>query len=130
MNAYRSCGTCTQWNIQFSSVQFSRSIVSDSLRPHELQHTRPPCPSPTPGGHSNEHYSAIKRNAFELVLMRWMNLEPIIQSEVKSKNKYCISMHTYEIYKDGTGDPTCRRHRCKEQTFGLSGKRQGRNLRE
>ena len=36
---------------QFSSVQFSRSVVSDSLRPHELQHTRPPCPSPTPGVH-------------------------------------------------------------------------------
>ena len=32
----------------FSSVQFSRSVVSDSLRPHESQHTRPPCPSPTP----------------------------------------------------------------------------------
>ena len=31
------------------SVQFSRSVVSDSLRPHELQHARPPCPSPTPG---------------------------------------------------------------------------------
>ena len=31
-----------------SSVQFSHSVVSDSLRPHELQHTRPPCPSPTP----------------------------------------------------------------------------------
>ena len=36
-----------------SSVQFSGSVVSDSLRPHELQHTRPPCPSPTPGLHSN-----------------------------------------------------------------------------
>ena len=34
---------------QFSSVQFSRSVVSESLRPHEPQHTRPPCPSPTPG---------------------------------------------------------------------------------
>ena len=33
---------------QFSSVQFSRSVVSDSLRPHESQHARPPCPSPTP----------------------------------------------------------------------------------
>ena len=32
--------------IQFSSVQFSRSVVSDSLRPHESQHARPPCPSP------------------------------------------------------------------------------------
>ena len=37
--------------LHISSVQFSRSVVSDSLRPHELQHTRPPCPSPTPGGH-------------------------------------------------------------------------------
>ena len=36
-----------------SSVQFSYSVVSDSLQPHELQHTRPPCPSPTPGVHSN-----------------------------------------------------------------------------
>ena len=36
-----------------SSVQFSRSVVSDSLRLHELHHARPPCPSPTPGVHSN-----------------------------------------------------------------------------
>ena len=35
------------------SVQFSRSIVFDSLRPHELQHTRPPCPTPTPGVYTN-----------------------------------------------------------------------------
>ena len=35
------------------SVQFSHSVTSDSLRPHELQHARPPCPSPTPGVHSN-----------------------------------------------------------------------------
>ena len=34
-------------------VQFSRSVVSDALRSHELQHARPPCPSPTPGGHPN-----------------------------------------------------------------------------
>ena len=39
--------------LQFSSVQFSRSVVSDSLQPHESQHTRPPCPSPTPGVHSD-----------------------------------------------------------------------------
>ena len=39
--------------IQFSSVQFSRSVVSVSLQLHELQHARPPCPSPTPGVHSN-----------------------------------------------------------------------------
>ena len=36
-----------------SSVQFSHSVVSDSLQPHESQHARPPCPSPTPGVHPN-----------------------------------------------------------------------------
>ena len=36
-----------------SSVQFSRSVMSDSLQPHELQHARPPCPSPTPGVYSD-----------------------------------------------------------------------------
>ena len=46
-----------------------------------------------------EYYSAIKRNAFESVLMRWMNLEPIIQSEVSQneKDKYCILTHLYGI---------------------------------
>ena len=46
-----------------------------------------------------EYYSAIKRNAFGLVLMRWMNLEPIIQSEVsqKEKDKYHILTHIYRI---------------------------------
>ena len=36
-----------------SSVQFSRSVMSESLRPHESQHARPPCPSPSPGVHSD-----------------------------------------------------------------------------
>ena len=40
-------------HLQFSSVQFSRSVVSDSLQPHESQHAGPPCPSPTPGVYSN-----------------------------------------------------------------------------
>ena len=39
--------------IYISSVQFSRSVMSDSLWPHELQHARPPCPSPTPRVHPN-----------------------------------------------------------------------------
>ena len=39
--------------IDYWSVQFSHSVMSDSLRPHESQHARPPCPSPTPGVHSN-----------------------------------------------------------------------------
>ena len=45
-------------SVQFSSVKFSHSVVSDSLRPHELQHARPPCPSPTPGVHSDSRPSS------------------------------------------------------------------------
>ena len=46
-----------------------------------------------------EHYSALKRNIFESVLMRWMNLEPIIKNESsqKKKDKYHILMHMYGI---------------------------------
>ena len=51
------------------SVHFSRSVVSDSLRPHELQHARPPCPSPTPRVHSNSCPSS-----------RWCH--PVISSSV------------------------------------------------
>ena len=45
-------------SLQFSSVQFSHSVVFDSLWPHESQHTSPPCPSPTPGVHSNSRPSS------------------------------------------------------------------------
>ena len=65
----------------------------------------PRCPSPDEWIkklwyiYTMEYYSAIKRNAFESVLMRWMNLEPIIQSEVsqKEKDKYHILKHIYGI---------------------------------
>ena len=43
---------------QFGSVQFTHSVVSDSLRPHESQHTRPPCPSPTARVHSDSRPSS------------------------------------------------------------------------
>ena len=42
-------------NFKYCSVQFSHSVVSDSLRPHESQHVRPPCRSPTPRVHSDSH---------------------------------------------------------------------------
>ena len=49
--------------------------------------------------YSMEYYTAIKRNTFESVLMRWMNLEPIVQSEKSQKEKdtYCVLMHIYGI---------------------------------
>ena len=54
-------------------------------------------------------YSALKKNAFESVLMRWMKLEPIIQSEVsqKEKHQYSILMYIYGIQKDGNNNPIC-----------------------
>ena len=45
------------FNHESSSVQSSRSVMSNSLRPHESQHARPPCPSPTPGVHPNSYPS-------------------------------------------------------------------------
>ena len=46
-----------------------------------------------------EYYSAIKRNKIELCVVRWMDLESVIQSEVskKEKNKYCMKMHIYGV---------------------------------
>ena len=74
--------------------------------------------------HTMEYYSAIKKNSFETVLMRWMKVEPIIQSEAtqKEKHQYSILMHIYGILKDGNYNPVCKaakRHRCIEQSFGL-----------
>ena len=56
--AFGAVPYCTAIISQFSSVQFSRSVVSDSLGPHGLQHTRPPCPSPTPGVHPDPRPSS------------------------------------------------------------------------
>ena len=57
-----------------------------------------------------EYYSPIKRNSFELVLIRWMKLDSIIPSEVsqKEKNKYHILTQMYGIQKASTDEPICR----------------------
>ena len=56
-----------------------------------------------------EYYSAIKKNTFESVPIRWIKLEPIIQSEVsqKGKHQYSILTHIYGIQKDGNDNPIC-----------------------
>ena len=58
LNKTSSSSIPSHSSVCFSSVQFSRSVVSNSLRPHELQHARPPCPSPTPGVHSDSRPSS------------------------------------------------------------------------
>ena len=57
-----------------------------------------------------EYYSAIKKNAFESVLMRWIKLVSIIQSEVsqEEKHQYSILTHIYGIQKHGNDDPICK----------------------
>ena len=59
---------------------------------------------------SEWYITAIKKNVFESVIMRWMKLEPIIQSEVsqKEKHQYSILTHIYGIQKDGNDDPICK----------------------
>ena len=59
------------------SVQFSRSVVSDSLRPHELQHARPPCPSPTSGVYPNSRPSS------HFILCRPLLLLPPIPPSIR-----------------------------------------------
>ena len=68
---------------------------------------QPRCPSTDEGIkklwciYTMEYYSAVRRNAFDSVLMRWMNLEPITQGEVsqKEKDKYCILKHIQNLEK-------------------------------
>ena len=70
-----------------------------------------------------EYYSAIKKNAFESVLMRWMKLEPIIQSEVRQKNASTVYKYIYMEFRKMVMMTLYvrqqKRHRYKEQTFGL-----------
>ena len=72
-----------------------------------------------------EYYSAMKKNTFELVLMRWTKLEPIMQSEVcqKEKHQYSMLMHIYMEFRKmvmmSLYARQQKRHRYKEQTFGL-----------
>ena len=78
-----------------------------------------------------EYYSAIQKNTLESVLMRWMKLEPIIQSEIsqKEKHQYRILTHIYMEFRKMVmitlyARPL-KRHRCTEQSFGLCGRRRG-----
>ena len=70
---------------QYSSVQLSSSVVSDSLRPHESQHAGPPCPSPTPGLHSDSR-----------PLSRWCH--PAISSSVVPFSSYPQSFPASESF--------------------------------
>ena len=85
---------------------FAKSFPKSSTKPLKARTWKQPrCPSADEWIrklwyiYTMEYYSAIKENTFKSVLMRWMKLEPIIQSEVsqKEKHQYSILMHIYEI---------------------------------
>ena len=86
------------------SMLFSQNIPP-SPSPTESKSLQPRCPSADESIrklwyiYNMEFYSAIKKNSFDSVLMRWMKLEPIIQSEVRQKEKdhYSILTHIYGI---------------------------------
>ena len=87
--------------LALSSVQFSRSVMSDSLRPHELQHARPPCPSPTPGVYSDSClssqwcHSAISSSVVPLALYSHNYNTKIIH-----QNRMSISLKVKELGGD------------------------------
>ena len=80
----------------YLSVQFSCSVMSDSLRPHESQHARPPCPSPTPGVHSDSRplsqwcHPAISSSVFVSKCYQWclgQDWKRSVQSQRKAMPK-------------------------------------------
>ena len=77
-------------DVQFSSVQFSHSVVSDSLRPHELQHVRPPCPSQTPRVYSNSCPSS--RWCHPTICHPLLFLSPILPSIRVFSNESALQM--------------------------------------
>ena len=80
-----------------SSVQFSCSVVSDFLQPHESQQTRPPCPSPTPGVHSPMSIELVM-SSNHLILCRPLLLLPSIFPSIRvfsSESALCIRQPKY-----------------------------------
>ena len=106
---------CPCWAYTLSKPELREKHVPQCSSQHCLQ--QPGCGYPSADEwirklwyiHTMEYYSAIKKSAFESVLMRWMKLEPIIQSEVsqKEKHQYSILTHIYGVQKDGNDDPIC-----------------------
>ena len=78
--------------IQFSSVQLSHSVMSDSLRPHELQHARPPCPSPTPRVYSNSSIESVMPSSHLILCRPLLFLPPIPPSIRVFSNESTLRM--------------------------------------
>ena len=73
-------------------------------------------------------YNSALENEFESILLRWINLEPALQTEVnqKAKNKYSILMHIYGMLKNSTNEPICRAARDTQTYKQIRGHSKGR----
>ena len=79
-------------DFEFSSVQFSCSVISDSLRPHESQHTRPPYPSPTPRVHSLMSIESVMPSSHLILGRPLLLLPPIPPSITVFSNESTLRM--------------------------------------
>ena len=78
-------------------LQFSLSVMSNSLQPHELQHARPPCPSPTPGVYSNSSIESVTPSS-HLILCRPLLLLPLIPPSIQvfsNESTLCMQWPKY-----------------------------------
>ena len=85
------------YSVQFSSVQFSRSVVSDSLRLHESQHVTPPCASPTPRVHSSSYPSP------KMIIRRHWNVQESIMYTGKMLPKESMRLYNNSKKKRAFG---------------------------
>ena len=93
--------TILQWVLSYTDMNQPWSYMYSP--------SRSPLPPPSLPDPSMEYYSAIKKNSFESVPMRWIKLEPIIQSvSQKDKEHYSILTHIYGIQKDVNDNPICK----------------------
>ena len=107
----------TQRKSQFKKTHAPQCSLQHYIQTEARTWKLPKCPSidewmkKTWYIYTMEYYSAIKRNEFEIVGVRCMNLELVKQSEVsqKQKNKYCILIHLCGIQKNSTNEPICRK---------------------
>ena len=89
------------WRRVFSSVQFSHSVLSDSLKLHELQHTRPSCPSPTPGVHSLTSIESVMLSS-HFILCRPLLLLPLIHPRIRvfsNESTVCMRWQKYWSFR-------------------------------
>ena len=118
-NWKQNCHTTQQthcWAYTLRKPELKETRVPQCSLQHCLQLLGPRCPSADKWIrklwyiYTREYQSAIKKNTFELVLMRWMKPKPIIRSEVSQKenHQYSILTHIYGISKNGNNDTMCK----------------------